>query len=53
MAWKGVAASSSALGDVGRMEQAVQALVRLEPDGETLREAAGWLERNRPAGRAR
>ncbi len=53
MAWKGVAASSSALGDVEHMAQAVQALERLEPGGETVRQAAEWLQRNRPAGTSR
>jgi tetratricopeptide (TPR) repeat protein len=53
MAWKGVAATSSALGDADRMEEAVRALDRLEPGGSTGRDAAAWLERNRPAGRAR
>ena len=51
MAWKGVAASSSALGDVPHMQQAVQALRVLEPGGATVRDASEWLERNRPAGR--
>lgn len=53
LAWKGVAASSSALGDRDHMADAVRALMRLEPRGETLREAALWLERNRPATSAR
>jgi len=53
LGWKGVAATSSALGDVPHMEQAVSALMRLEPHGDTVRDAAAWLERNRPAGRVR
>ena len=53
MAWKGVAAASSALGDIEHMTMAVNALQRLEPRGETVRAASEWLQRNRPAGATR
>jgi len=43
LAWRGVAASSGALGDVPNMERAVQALARLDPDGATTRDAIAWL----------
>jgi hypothetical protein len=49
LAWKGVAAASSALGDRATMARAVSELERLDPQGETTRAAAEWLERNRPA----
>jgi hypothetical protein len=53
LAWKGVAASSSALGDRAHVEQAVSALRRLEPRGETVRDAELWLQQNSPAGVSR
>ncbi|MEQ1833316.1 MAG: hypothetical protein ABL977_09705 [Candidatus Eisenbacteria bacterium] len=43
-AWRGVAAASSALGDREHMAQAVHALGRLEPQGQTVRDARAWLE---------
>ena len=49
LAWRGVAATSSALGDRAHMELAVRALLRLDPHGGTTRDAARWLESNRPA----
>jgi hypothetical protein len=49
MAWKGVAASSSALGDREHLELAVSALRRLEPGGATLHDAEQWLQANPPA----
>jgi len=45
-AWRGVAAAASALGDREAMQQAVQALERLEPNGITLHDARAWLEAN-------
>jgi tetratricopeptide (TPR) repeat protein len=46
VAWRGVAAAASALGDRDRMLQASVQLARLEPDGSTLQEARAWLEAN-------
>jgi tetratricopeptide (TPR) repeat protein len=45
-AWRGIAAAASALGDRTSMREAVANLERLEPDGETLRDARAWLEAN-------
>jgi len=49
MAWKGVAAASSALGDRAHMAQAVAALRTLAPDDPTTADAERWLEAARPA----
>lgn len=43
-AWRGVASAASALGDRARMLEAVSALERLEPQGQTVRDARAWLE---------
>ena len=45
-AWRGVAAAASALGDRVHMEAAVRNLERLDPAGESLRDARAWLEAN-------
>lgn len=43
LAWRGVAASSSALGDLPHMRQAVEHLRVLDPDGPTTRDAMEYL----------
>jgi hypothetical protein len=43
LAWRGVAASSSALGDLPHMQQAVDHLRVLDPDGPTTRDAIEYL----------
>jgi len=44
LAWRGVAASSGALGDVPNMERAARQLLRLDPHGPTTHDALAWLE---------
>ena len=51
LAWRGVAASSSALGDLPSMQLAVDHLRVLDPQGTTTRDAIDYLERARPAHR--
>jgi hypothetical protein len=43
LAWRGVAASSSALGDLPHMQQAVDHLRVLDPNGPTTRDAMEYL----------
>jgi hypothetical protein len=41
-----MASAASALGNRARMLQAVAALERLEPQGQTVHDARAWLEAN-------
>jgi len=52
LAWRGVAAASSALGDMPHMALAAAQLQRLDPGGPATRDALEYLKSNRPAGGA-